>query len=95
MSFLSVCRLQEMKMGRLESVESARRPATFESARPQWGQRTLLIRSIESQMRPIYQSDFLRQLIAGLPRICDPGAYTMHLTKEVMTELRKLIFFKK
>ena len=86
MSFLSVCRLQEMKMGRLESVESARRPATFESARPQWGQRTPLIRSIESQMRPIYQPLFLRQLIAGLPRICDPGAYTMHLTKEVMTE---------
>ena len=38
------------------------------------GRRTL-IRSVESQMRPIYQSDFLRQLIAGLPRICDPGAY--------------------
>ena len=49
------------------------------------GRRTL-IHSVESQMRPIYQPLFLRQLIAGLPRICDPGAYTMHLTKEVMTE---------
>ena len=38
------------------------------------GRRTL-IRSVESQMRPIYQPLFLRQLIAGLPRICDPGAY--------------------
>ena len=55
MSFLSVCRLQEMRMERLESVESARRPATFESARPQWGQRTHLIRSVESQMRPILE----------------------------------------